>query len=295
MVKKGSSLTEGKGKRSRGLAVALVASLATLATLGAASPAFASSAKKEEFAPFADCPVESAPDCVVATTTSGEFVLDLKKVAIDKTITLQGGLPTALDAQPLIAAVGGETLSKTPLTIPGGLTGIEGLEGIGGEVTATAEIAGPPSSVVINRGYFVFDYPDAVTLPLKVKLSNEVLGNECYIGSDSEPIVLHLTAGTTSPPFPAQPITGSKGTFVEIDKDNIRKFEGTSLVDNDFAVPGASGCGGSLSPIVDAVVDADVGIPAPAGLSTAIMKGALEEAYAEEVEKYKPKPKKEKK
>ncbi len=273
----------------------LVVAIAVLAPLGAASPALAASKVKEEFAPFADCPVESAADCVLATTTGGEFVLDLKKVAIDKTITLQGGLPVQLNAQPLIAAVGGETLSKTPLTIPGGLVGIEGLEGVGGEVTATAEIAGPPSSIIINRGAFAFDTPGAVTLPLKVKLSNEILGEECYIGSDAEPIVLHLTTGTTSPPFPAQPITGSKGTLEEIDKDKIRAFVNTSLVDNDFAVPGASGCGGSLSFLIDPIVDADVGIPAAAGLSTAIMKGELEETTAALAQKYKPKQKKVKK
>ena len=49
----------------------------------------------------------------------------------------------------------------------------------------------------------------AVTLPLKVKLSNEMLGEECYIGSDAEPIVLHLTTGETAPPAGTEPIRGS--------------------------------------------------------------------------------------
>jgi hypothetical protein len=281
-----------RARRCTAGALAIAAAVA-LASMGAAPSALASSAVKEEFAPFADCPVESAAVCVLATTTGGEFVLGRKAVTIDKTITLQGGLAShAVTAQPLIGAADGNTLSHTPLTVPGGLVGIEGL---GGEVTATAELAGPPSSVIISEAGFVFGQEPAVTLPLKVKLSNEVLGEDCYIGSDAEPIVLHLTTGTTSPPSPTQPIKGSKGTFAGEDKNRIGTFQNTSLVDNDFAVPGASGCGGELSPLVDLAVDADVGLPASAGQSTAIMNGTLAETSAELAKKYLPKQKKKKK
>ena len=135
---------------------------------------------------------------MVAPTTGGEFVLGHKTVAIEKPVLLQGGLGTTeFGAQPLIAAVGGEPLSKTPETVPGGLVGIAGL---GGEVTATAELAGPPSSAIVSKANLVTFKGAAVTLPLKVKLSNETLGEECYIGSDAEPIVLHLTTGETAPP-----------------------------------------------------------------------------------------------
>ena len=48
---------------------------------------------KEEFAKFLDCPTATAGVCVVAHTTSGEFKMGLKDVPIEKTITLQGGLP----------------------------------------------------------------------------------------------------------------------------------------------------------------------------------------------------------
>ncbi|HTU79580.1 MAG TPA: hypothetical protein VMF09_12550 [Solirubrobacteraceae bacterium] len=265
----------------------LVALAAAALATSAAAPALAkTSAKlKEEFAPFADCPVTSAADCVYALTTGGEFIIGHKTVPIDKTITLQGGLAsTSYDAQPLIGAVNGPTLSQTPLTVPGGLVGIDEL---GGEVSATAELAGPPSSVTVNRLNFTVLSGAAVTLPLKVHLENSALGSDCYIGSDSEPILLHLTTGTTSPPPPAEPIKGSralpslggKGKIVIIPKD--------TLVDNDFAVPGASGCGPELlSSVVDEVVDLDVGIPSAAGENTAIMSGSLEETAAEYAAKY---------
>jgi len=277
------------------LAVAIAAA-AAIAMLGAASPALASPIDKEDFVPFANCPVQDAAVCMVAYTTGGEFAIDHKTVPIDETITLQGGLAsTSYAAQPVVAAVGAPTLSLTPLTVPGGLAGIEGLEGIGGEVTATAEIAGPPSSIVVDKSALAEHAGAAVTLPIKVKLSNEILGNECYVGSDAEPIVLHLTTGETSPPFPAEPIRGALSVLQGKDKGRIKLIEKVSLVDNDFAVPGASGCGGSLSPLIDLVLDADVGIPAQAGLSTAIMDGSLEETASEWAAKYKPKQKKTKK
>ncbi len=283
------------GARRRALVVA-IAVAATLASLGAAPAALASPIDKEDFLPFDNCPVQTAAVCMVAYTTGGEFVIGHKTVPIKKTITLQGGLASSsYAAQPVLAAVGAPTLSLTPLTVPGGLAGIEGLEGIGGEVTATAELVGPPSSIIVDKSALATHAGAAVTLPIKVKLSNEILGDECYVGSDAEPIVLHLTTGQTSPPAPAEPIRGSLSTLEGKDKGRIKLIEKISLVDNDFAVPGASGCGGSLSPLIDLVLDADVGIPASAGSSTAIMNGSLEEAASEWVEKYKPKQKKTKK
>jgi hypothetical protein len=273
----------------------LLAALAVtvpIAALSAATSAFGVSALKQEFAPFANCPVESAALCTVATTTSGEFKLDLKTTKIEHPVVLQGGLAsTGFGDQPLIAPIGADTLSKTPQEVPGGLTGLSTT--IGGPVTATAELAGPASSVIINKSNLLTQTGTAVTLPIKVKLDNEILGSNCYIGSDTEPIVLHLTTGTTSPSFPNQPISGSAGTLEGAGKGKIIKIKGNSLVDNNFAVPGANGCG--ESPLIDLVVDVGVGIPAPAGLNTAIMNGELEETASVWAAKYKPKAKKPKK
>jgi hypothetical protein len=97
---------------------------------------------------------------------------------------------------------------------------------------------------------------------------------------------------------PAAPITGSRGTLEGKGKGKgkgrIVGASNNSLVDNSFSVPGATGCGGSLSAVIDLAVDADVGIPALAGLNTAVMNGTLEETTAAYAAKYKPKPKKEK-
>jgi hypothetical protein len=257
----------------RRLALPAVSVLATMVTLGVAAPAQAGLV--QEMAVFADCPV-NAPNvitCVYSTVTSGQFTLGGKTVTIDKTVTLQGGISSV--SPDLVPAADGNTLSRTPLTVPGGLVGIEGL---GGEVTATAELAGP---VQLNAANLLKRSGTAVSLPLKVRLENPVLGEGCYVGSESEPVNPLLTTGTTSPPAPNKPISGSVGKIEFAAGERIAILP-TSLVDNAFAVPGANGCG-PLPLLTDPLVDAAAGIPAAAGHNTAIMNGLLETAPSAEV------------
>jgi hypothetical protein len=269
----------------------LLGTCAASALLGLA--AFGATAAEEEFAPFLDCPLASAGLCTVAETMSGEFKIGNKAVPISQTITLQGGLKeNSLSTQPLIPARDGNTLSKTVLKVPGGLTGIELL---GGELTATAEIAGPATGILINQAFLLGGNHIAVVLPLKIKLGNPILGEECYIGSDADPIRLELTDGTTSPPSPAKPISGKVGTTSEIAKRKITLISGNTLVDNSYAVPAATGCGtGLLRGLITGLVNLDAGLPAAAGHNVAVMSGSFEQTPAEYARKY-AKPPKEKK
>jgi hypothetical protein len=283
-------------RRRRGVTrtIALTAIATALACLSAAGSALAVKGPldKEDFLPFADCPVQSAAVCIASFTTGGEFQFGNKAVPIPEgtVIELQGGLPKeGYEGQTLIAPLEGNTLSEPPIPVPGGLVGIAGL---GGEVDATAELAGP---VEVNRADLAIPVGPAVTLPLKVRLSNETLGEDCYVGSDVEPIVLHLTVGKTKPPAPAEPIEGHRNPLEYKDKNRIVYIPDNTLVDNDFAVPGATGCGGVLSAIVDPIVDLDIGLPAQAGKSKVVMTATLEETAAKWASKYKPKVKKAKK
>lgn len=249
----------------------------------AASPAQAKPTPNPEYQAFADCPVavKHVAHCLVATTTSGEFQLGKKTVPINKPIVVQGGIIEG--SHVLVPAADGNTLSRTPLTVPGGLTGIEGLP-LGGEVTAATELAGPVEVFEENlsdgRG-------PAVKLPVKVKLENPVLGEECYVGSDTEPIVLQLTTGTTKPPAGTEPITGNPGTASFNPSLTIITISGASLVDNTFTAPAASGCGGLLSPVLDTALDLEVGLPAAAGASKAVLTGSLQESDTKDVKKAK--------
>jgi len=273
----------------------LVLSCLAVGLFGAAAAQAANTQLKEEFAPFLDCPLATAGECTVAETTGGEFKMGTKTVPISKTITLQGGLAfNSLSTQPLIGARDGNTLSSTVLKVPGGLTGIEL---IGGELTATAEIAGSPSDIKINQFFLAEGGGIAVTLPLKIRLGNPVLGNECYIGSNAHPIVLNLTDGTTSPPPPAKPISGSKGTLEVIGKKKITRISGNKLVDNSFAVPAATGCGTNalLVPLITGLVNLDAGLPSAAGHNLAVMSGSFEQTLEIYAAKYAKPPKEKKK
>jgi len=293
------------------VAMALTASLAALG--GVASSA--SAAPKGEYAVFYDCPLSNPAviGCLVGKTESGEFVFGTKKtrVPIEKPITLQGGTEEEVPAEfrnPFVEAADGNTLSKTPQTVPGGLLGIK-CEDIKGEgphekgarklceeavksklntVTATTELAlpAPPATVgaiFLSEDslfepvlYEVYGIP-AFGLPVKVKLENPLLGNECYIGSSTEPVVLKLTTGTTKPPLPNKPITGKPGTLSSRAEERILVISDNTLVDNSFAVPAAKGCGGkAFEALIDPIVNAKLGLPSAAGNNTAVLNGTLE-------------------
>lgn len=275
--------------------------VATLAALSATLPAVAMA--ESEFPAFAGCPLGTPglSGCIVAETESGKVILGKKTVPIEHTITIQGGFIENRETHTqefVDAAKGYETLSKTPQTVPGGLLGVvapeflpkflreiinkltsEGLAG----VTATTELAGP---VGLNELNLLEAKGTALTLPVKIKLSNTFLGEACYVGSELNPVTLHLTTGTTKPPKPNEPITGNVGKLISTEGGAILTITENSLVDNSFAAPKAEGCGGLLSILIDTAVDAEIGLPSAEGHNTAILDGTLKQSGAEEVEEY---------
>jgi hypothetical protein len=253
--------------RTRSLRGRVLGALAAIGLAGLALCASASANLRSDLQKFAPCPYNNTlvSGCLYSPTTSGEFIVGKGTVPITKPVILQAGLVGTTGA--LIPPESGEELSKTALPIPGGLVGIE-LLGNFTEVTATAELARPAS------------YTSKINLPLKVKLDNPlnvVLGSGCYIGSEAEPLELHLGAETTNPPPPNTPITG-KANFSTIDGGAIQVIEQT-LVDNAFAAPGANGCT-LLPPVGDLAVNTKEGLPAAAGTNTAIMTGFTYNANA---------------
>jgi hypothetical protein len=92
-----------------------------------------------------------------------------------------------------------------------------------------------------------------------------------------------MTTGGTSPPPPNEPITGTSGVGNLLEEGQIAILGGNSLVDNAFTAPASSGCGGVSSALVDTAIDAQLGLPSPAGHNTAILDGKLIIATAEAV------------
>ena len=227
-----------------------------LATAGVALAAFPN---------FSDCP-RSNPAiaaCVDIQSVTGSLEIKGFTVPLGTSFEIRGGLVPSEGRSTLAAPTGTTGIFAKPVRIPGGILGIE-YPIPGNAVTATAQLAGTPSQVVFELGIPV----SIVTVPVKLKLDNPILGSNCYIGSNSNPVRLVLTTGTTSPPLPNRPISGNIGTpaFTE----TLFTLTGAVSVDNSFAVPGATGCGLGLG-LVNAIINAKLRLPSAAGNNTMIV------------------------
>jgi hypothetical protein len=248
-----------------------------------------------DFAPFSACPRFSAGVnlCMIAHIENGEVKVGKLTMPIDKPILFQAGIVQEEQrpfGETVVYALGGQTLSATPLSVPGGLLGIVSAEALPrplrelyreavatrlAAVTVTTQLVGLP---LFSKFNVLAEEGTALSLPVRFKLNNPLLGGECYVGSAASPVTLNLTTGTTDPPPPAKPIKGSVGEVFQKDEFEYVYTATNVFVDNTFSVPRASGCGGALSPLVDSIIDSKIGLPVPAGQGTAILSGPIAEA-----------------
>jgi hypothetical protein len=271
---------------TRAFAVAVAASLLVVPSALAASHN-----PKGEFAEFKECPLNNAEveNCVYSVSSGGSFKVGKKTVPLVNPVILQGGIKGAGEEVQFYGAENGDTLSKTPQPVPGGLTGIvaptwwpswaqawfNGLinEGFTG-VTATVELAAPATSIKLNLNNLIAESGTALGLPVKIKLSNAILGNNCYLGSNSKPIQINFTTGTSGS------LKGALGEVSFNEAFSLVTIKGGRLVNNTFAAPGVSGCGGLFSFLVDPLVNEVLGVPSASGTNSAILEGVLKQANA---------------
>lgn len=275
-------------------AVCVAMSAVLLAALG-----FAGSASAQltgEFTRFQHCPYKNpeVSRCVHALTEGGEVTLGSKTVPIVNPVTLQGGYTDPEEEGEFVdffGATNGETLTKAPQPVPGGLLGlvppeespllVKMLVELATEneltgVNSTLEIAGSPSDIEINELNLALGEGVTLILPLKAKLENPLLGNECYVGSDSNPIIWELRPDETNPPPPNKKIKGNPGTIEFLEEFQILRLDDAVLVDNAWSAPAAKGCGGPLlAPLIDPVINKQAGLPAAAGENTAILENTI--------------------
>jgi hypothetical protein len=277
--------------------------VAAFTALGFVSSA---SAHTPPFDRFNFCPSTnpSVFKCTQAVTKGGSVVMGKKTVPIVNPVTLQGGVGAPnpeTGASAFFGATNGETLSKTPQPVPGGLAGIINCKEISNillriaceaafenhltGLNATVELARPASEIKINEFFLAFEIGTALQLPVKVHLENPFLGSSCYVGSSSSPIIWKLTTGATAPPPPNTSIHGFSGESEFLEEGDIFVLNGTKLVDNAWAAPGASGCGGFPAELLlNPIINSQVGLPSPAGKNTAILdKTRVSVALAETV------------
>jgi len=261
-----------------------VAGMAILAIALFAPLAQAKEEPQPGFTQFRGCPrpeEQKKEFCIRADVTGGHLQFGTKNVPIENPLALTGGTNGVFEE---FSANSEGGLTKVKQKVPGGVLGLTGLtwllEFFGSEALTlygVTELAGVPSN---------FDFSH-VTLPIKVHLETPsgVLGNTCYIGSVSSPIVLNNTTGTTSPPPPNKPITGKEGEFSEAEE--IVKFTNGIYVDNAFSVPGASGCVlklfGFIPISLNGFVNSQSGLPSAAGHNEAVQDINIQIALQESV------------
>ncbi len=235
---------------------------------------------------FAGCPTQAEAEleyCIRSDINSGHLQMGSKTVPIENPLKLVGAINLAFEE---FTEGPGGGLSKTPQKVPGGVIGLTGLtwllEFFGSNALtlyATTELAAPPTNFVVS----------SVTIPIKVHLTTPsgVLGNNCYVGSDSSPITLNLTTGTTEPPSPNEPITGQEPETNFDVESGILHFEDGTYVDNSFATPGANGCVlklfGFIPISLNGFVNSQAGLPSAAGNNETVQNFDIEVALQDAV------------
>jgi hypothetical protein len=270
-----------------------IAMIGALAAAAALIPAGSASAVtlKGEWAPFTRCPVDdpailgtdgsqSVALCLASRSPSGSIKLG-NTTATTGNSDLQFGLISSSGTLSLVSPSGGGIVAD-PAQVPGGLLGLmcpsnvplvsavcrQATNNDLNNVTATVQPAGAPSDFDLAAGLSVGQ--PILTLPVKIHLQNPLLGSNCFIGSNSNPILLrpkNLTGPTASiTRFDGDGTPNSAGVMLTIG------LSGASQGDDSFAVPGATGCGtlGLLSP----AINLKTGLPSATGNNNLVLNNA---------------------
>ena len=235
--------------------------------------------------------------CSHSETTGGQLTIGNSTVPISNnpdTVDF-GAYPNTPQSifgkEVIVTPTNGQMFGGPAQVVPGGLLGLTGmlaplskpLDPIN-QVTSSIELAGSvKASTVVdptaNQAFFCLTGPlngcfgvpntsSVLKVPIKVHLHNALLGPNCYIGSNANPIVLNLDEIPTS-----QPVQSAAGSATIV--------SGVEVADETFAVPGASGCGllGSL----DLALNLKVGLPSPSGRNAALIDEDGEIEFAADV------------
>jgi len=230
----------------------LCASLAAACCLAFAGNALAA------FPNYTGCPPASATviSCVDIQNTSGNLNIKGFNVPLGESLEIRGGLsPIREGFNDFTPATGTNGFFSRPVEVPGGILGID-FPIPGNSVTATTELAGSASAIRFSS------VSGSLIVPVKVRLSNFLLGMNCHIGSNSNPVVLNLITGTTSPPPPNRPISGRRGTVSFVGTE-IQIIDNVNVA-NEFAIPASSSCGLGLG-FINLLIDARLQLPSAAG------------------------------
>jgi hypothetical protein len=240
------------------------------------------------WAPLNRCPVDApamlaadgetvAALCLSSKATTGTFTIG-ETTLTTGTTDLQAGVLNQAGVYSLVAPQGGAVVGA-PVDIPGGLLGLMCPSRIPvisdicervvnsplNRVTATIQSAGAPRDFNLSAG--AGTGTPIVTLPVKIKLSNPFLDPNCYIGSNSDPIL--LKPANTARPTARIVRFNADGTANPAGEMGYLSLSGASQSDTTFAVPGANGCG--LFGLLSGAVNLKQGLPSPSGENSLVL------------------------
>jgi hypothetical protein len=221
--------------------------------------------------------------------TAGNVTVKLKlPIALKLGLAENPEEPTELEVK---AARGAETIQAVPQVGPNLKKAVDRSDLSGAELdrynyyvhvakqtrtTATVELAGPADALHVNLGNLLSEEGNAFVFPVKVKLSNGFFGDDCYVGSDEDPIVVPMTTG------PSGELQGKAGALTFNSEGTMLTVWGDTLVASGFAAPGVEGCG--MAGGADAAMDAALGLPSAS--NTAVLNGVFKQAGAEAAEEH---------
>jgi hypothetical protein len=237
------------------------------------------------YAPFTDCPLNNpimdqsvgglATGCIASISDSGTFTIHGIPVAVTHPVTVQFGVwdpPNAVGNQfqgGVLPPLDGKELVASPEQTPGGLPVLVCVTGGSAvaQLCQKAETSGQTAVTALIKSAGPIDNFQLTTFtqPVKIQLINPLLGDNCYIGSDSDPIVLNPTIVSGDLNFAFDPD--------QVRFPNIAVFQITdaTITDDTFVVPRANGCG--PSGVADAAINSLLGLPAPSGTNHLVLHG----------------------
>jgi hypothetical protein len=245
------------------------------------------------YKPFTNCPLLNplmqedlsgdAMGCIAGDAVSGSIKLGNITTLVAHPVTAQFGVWSPPNATPNQLSGGvlpppaglSAMLVTSPEFVPGGLLQALGCpssnstvqnlceeaQNFGGrylQVFALAQSAGQITNFQLTTW----------TQPVKFKLINPLLGSNCYIGSDNNPVVINPSVSGTLAVTPDPNPTKHPST-------DVLAVTKATATDSTFAAPGVTGCGpgGSANIAVDEAIDASNGLPAASGVNSLTLNG----------------------
>ncbi|WP_394434603.1 hypothetical protein [Streptomyces sp. SGAir0957] len=268
------------------------AALATIASIGTSSAA--GTQLNGNWAPFNRCPVDNAAmlgadgithqaTCISSSSASGVIKIGSSVVPTGKT-DLQVGVVTHDDGTNTVIAPAGGALVADPANLPGGLLGlmcpsdIPVVSAVCGKITdstvnkvvATVESVGTPSDFQLLAG--VSEGQPIISIPVRIHLQNPLIGNNCYIGTKSAPVILR--PGNAALPTVGAESSAANGTPDETGPVGRLALTGANQQDTTFAAPGASGCGPLGLGAFNWAVNLKSALPAASGTNSLTLNSA---------------------